>query len=191
MASIIILFLYYSLYDHFDKDFKKFLKKIRNDLRFSSSPALTNPLVLYSVPKCGPLRLRKVCKRGRSGRNWGRVRALLMMMVPKECPMKLTFVGFRPDVSMWWRISATNRSVIVSKSEKVSPFSTNVKIIRNNSFSRGKKNYLYKSMRKRHKSNILTLQNNISIVLQSFLSKAIMKSFRNLPPPLCLLLQPF
>lgn len=99
--------------------------------------------MLYSVPKCGPLRLRKVCKRGRSGRNWGRVRALLMMMVPKECPMKLTFVGFRPDVSMWWRISATNRSVIVSKSEKVSPFSTNVKIIYNNLFIFSYKNIVF------------------------------------------------
>lgn len=88
----------------------------------SRSPALTNPLVLYSVPKCGPLRLRKVCKRGRSGRNCGRVRALRMMMVPKECPMKLTFAGFRPDVSMWCRISPTSRSVIVSKSENVSPY---------------------------------------------------------------------
>lgn len=95
---------------------------------FLTLPALTNPLVLYSVPKCGPLRLRNVCKRGRSGRNWGRVRALLMMMVPKECPIKLTFVGFRPDVSMWCRISATSRSVIVSKSENVSPFSCNIEI---------------------------------------------------------------
>lgn len=67
----------------------------------ADTPAFTKPLVLYRVPKCGPLKLRNVCKRGRSGRSCGRVRALRMIMVPRECPIKLTFVGFRPEDSMW------------------------------------------------------------------------------------------
>jgi hypothetical protein len=45
-----------------------------------------------------------------------------MMIVPREWPTKLTLLGFNRDFSMWQRISPTSRSVIVSKSEKVSPW---------------------------------------------------------------------
>lgn len=82
---------------------------------------MTRPLLLYNVPKCGPDKERNVCNRGSKCFICGLVIADLMMMFPKECPMKLILEGFRPHASTWYKISATSLSVIVSKSENVSP----------------------------------------------------------------------
>lgn len=57
------------LLEMFTKSLKFRFQRPEETNYFLTLPALTNPLVLYSVPKCGPLRLRNVCKRGRSGRN--------------------------------------------------------------------------------------------------------------------------
>jgi hypothetical protein len=57
----------------------------------------------------------------RRGFIWGRVIAERIMMLPREWPMKLILAGFRLHVPTWNRISATSLSVMVSKSEKVSP----------------------------------------------------------------------
>lgn len=56
-------------------------------------PALTSPLELYRVPRCGPLSDRNVWSIPRNGFIWGLASADLMMIVPKECPTKLIRAG--------------------------------------------------------------------------------------------------
>lgn len=92
------------------------------DVRCINLPMFTRPLLLYSVPRWGPERDRKVCRRGSKYFIWGLAMAARMIMFPKEWPTKLILVGLRPHASTWYKISATNLSVIVSKSEKVSPW---------------------------------------------------------------------
>lgn len=56
-------------------------------------PILTNPLLLYKVPKCGPESDKKVCSLGRRNFICGLVKADLIIILPRECPTKLTRVG--------------------------------------------------------------------------------------------------
>ena len=85
-------------------------------------PILTSPDELYSVPKCGPDSDRKVYKRGNNGLICGLDRADLTIIVPSECATNDILLGFIPYDSIWYKISPTRRSVIVSKSENVSPW---------------------------------------------------------------------
>lgn len=72
--------------------------------RFVNLPALTNPLELYKVPRCGPLSDRNVCSFPKNGFICGRAKADRMMMVPSECPTKLILAGSL-EFWMWVRIS--------------------------------------------------------------------------------------
>lgn len=71
-------------------------------------PILTKPLLLKSVPKCGPDNERNVCNRGRNGRNCGRDNADRTIIVPNEWATNEIRVGFKPQLSMWYSISETN-----------------------------------------------------------------------------------
>lgn len=63
-------------------------------------PMLMSPLLLNSVPKCGPDNERNVCNRGRIGRNCGRDNAERTIIVPNECATNEIRDGFRPQLSI-------------------------------------------------------------------------------------------
>lgn len=63
-------------------------------------PMLMRPLLLNSVPKCGPDNERNVCNRGKIGRSCGRDSAERTMMVPNECATKDIRDGFKPELSI-------------------------------------------------------------------------------------------
>lgn len=68
---------------------------------------LTRPLELYKVPKCGPDKERNVYSLGSNGRICGRDNADRTIIVPNEWATNDIRIGFRPHVSMWYKISDT------------------------------------------------------------------------------------
>ena len=88
---------------------------------------LTNPELLYSVPKWGPVSPRYVWNLSARAFILGLAMAERMRMQPSEWPTKLMRDGVE-WFSTWLQISSTSRSVIVSKLENVSPLERKIEM---------------------------------------------------------------